>query len=243
MLDTRLHGRDKQIDIRKGESDIAAADPQLADPKRTLLGFDQEAWLARELRASKDRREPWRILGQQVMMAQLSRTRGHTLRNPDQWDGYGPARERLFEVLRKDDIRNNVVLTGDIHSSWCNELRSNPWAASATHAEAQLLGVEFVGPAVSSPGYLDPARATADAERVHSNSPHIKYVDLFKRGYCVLDVTRDRAQCEYYHLQTVSERSDAQELAMVYASEAGNNALKPSTAESRSALADPAPES
>src|SRR6185436_13794036 len=99
MLDSRLHGRDKQIDIKKGESDIAATDPQISDPKRTLLGFDQEAWLARELHASKERKEPWRILGQQVMMAQLSRTQGHTIRNPDQWDGYGPARERLFEVL------------------------------------------------------------------------------------------------------------------------------------------------
>jgi hypothetical protein len=39
----------------------------------------------------------------------------------------------------------------------------------------------------------------------------------------------------------VSERDQAQELAVVYASEAGNNALKPSTAEARSALAEPAP--
>jgi alkaline phosphatase D len=241
MLDTRLHGRDKQIDIKKGESDISATDPQMSDPKRTLLGFDQEAWLARELRTSKDRKQPWRILGQQVMMAQLSRTQGQTIRNPDQWDGYGPARERLFEVLRERDIRNNVVLTGDIHSSWCNELRSNPWATSTTADEARPLGVEFVGPAISSPGLRDQAQAAADSERVRSSSPHMKYVELHKRGYCVLDVTRDRAQCEYYHLQTVSERDKTEELAVVYASEAGSNTLKPSTAESRSPLAEPAP--
>ena len=159
MLDTRLHGRDKQIDIKKGESDIAATDPALSDAKRTLLGFDQEAWLARELRRSKDRKQPWRILGQQVMMAQLSRTQGRTIRNPDQWDGYAPTRERLFEVLRERDIRNNVVLTGDIHSTWCNDLSSNPWAASATADEARVVGVEFVGPAVSSPGLRDQTQA------------------------------------------------------------------------------------
>lgn len=241
MLDTRLHGRDKQIDLKKGESDIAAADPRISDEKRTLLGLDQETWLARELRASKGREQPWRILGQQVMMAQLSRTEGRTIRNPDQWDGYIPARERLFKVLRERDIRNNVVLTGDIHSSWCNELRSNPWAQSTTSDEARLLGVEFVGPAISSPGLRSEAEAVTEAEKVRAASPHIKWAELNKRGYGILDVTRDRTQCEYYHLPTVSERDNRQELAAVYASEAGNNALKPSTAEGRSALAEPAP--
>jgi alkaline phosphatase D len=241
MLDTRLHGRGKQVDIPSGESDIAATDPVIADAKRTLLGFDQERWLARELRRSKRRRQPWRILGQQVMMAQLSRTEGRTIRNPDQWDGYAPARERLFEVLRERDIRNNVVLTGDIHSSWCNELSSNPWATSARVDEARIVGVEFVGPAVSSPGLREQAKAVADAERVRSTSPHMKYVELHKRGYGILDVTRDRAQCEFYHLSTVSVRDGQQELAAVYASEAGNNVLKPGMAEPRSPLAEPAP--
>jgi alkaline phosphatase D len=120
-------------------------------------------------------------------------------------------------------------------------LRSNPWAAAATTDEARLLGVEFVGPAVSSPGLRSEAEAVIDAERVRSTSPHMKWLELHKRGYGILDVTRERAQCEYYHLPTVSVRDNRQELAAVYASEAGNNALKPATAEPRSALAEPAP--
>jgi alkaline phosphatase D len=83
----------------------------------------------------------------------------------------------------------------------------------------------------------------ADAERVRSTSPHIKYVELHKRGYGILDVTRERAQCELYHLSTVSVRDERQELAAVYASEAGNNALKPGVAESLGPLAEPAPKS
>lgn len=47
-------------------------------------------------------------------------------------------------------------------------------------------------------------------------------------------MTRDRAQCEFYHLPTVSERDKREELAVVYASEGGNNALKVGTAEPRS---------
>jgi alkaline phosphatase D len=176
-----------------------------------------------------------------VMIAQLSRTQGRTIRNPDQWDGYAPARERLFKVLRDRDIRNNVVLTGDIHSTWCNDLSSNPWAASATADEARVVGVEFVGPAVSSPGQRDQAQAAADSERLRSTSPHMKYVERYHRGYGVLDVTRERAQCEFYHLPTVSVRDGRQELAVVYASEAGNNSLKSAAAEARAALAEPAP--
>ena len=76
---------------------------------------------------------------------------------------------------------------------------------------------------------------------MRSTSPHIKYVELHRRGYGVLDVTRDRAQCEWYHLPTVSVRDERQELAAVYASEAGNNALKSATAESRGPLAEQAP--
>jgi alkaline phosphatase D len=241
MLDTRLHGRDKQVDFKPGEQEVPATDAQLIDPKRTLLGFDQEKWLAHELRKSKDHKRPWRILGQQVMMAQLSRTQGRSIRNPDQWDGYGPTRERLFQVLRERDIRNNVVLTGDIHSTWCNDLSSNPWATSATAEEARIVGVEFVGPAVSSPAERDQAQAAANSEKIRSVSPHMKYVERYSRGYGILDVTRERAQCEFYHLPTVSVPDERQDLAVVYASEAGNNSLKTGSAQKRGALAEPAP--
>jgi alkaline phosphatase D len=240
MLDTRLHGRDLQAAFKPGESDLPFSDPTIADPARTLLGLDQEKWLERQLRGSRERQQPWRILGQQVMLAHLSRTQGRTLRNPDQWDGYAPARERLFKVLRERDIRNNVVLTGDIHSSWCNDLSSNPWAPAATTDEARVVGVEFVGPAVSSPGLRDAPQAAIEARERRAASPHIKYLELHKRGYCILDVTRDRAQCEIYHLPTVSVRDGGQQLAAVFASEAGNNALKPSTAVAVDAVSAPA---
>jgi len=133
------------------------------------------------------------------------------------------------------------VLTGDIHSTWCNDLSSNPWATSTTADEARIVGVEFVGPAVSSPGERDKAQAASNSERLRSISPHMKYIERYSRGYGILDVTRDRAQCEFYHLPTVSVPDSHQELAVVYASEAGNNALKPASAEARGALAEPAP--
>ncbi|HKE93355.1 MAG TPA: alkaline phosphatase D family protein, partial [Povalibacter sp.] len=210
MLDTRLHGRDMQAAFKTGQSELPVTDPTIADPSRTLLGFDQEQWLERQLWQSNQRGATWRILGQQVMMAQLSATFGRTIINPDQWDGYAPARERLFSVLREHQIRNNVVLTGDIHSSWCNDLTSNPWDPTGAYNPATgagIVGVEFVTPAVSSPGPVqDPAQAAVVAGQLRFVSPHMKYINLFRRGYGVLDVDRERARCEIYHVSTVDSR-------------------------------------
>jgi alkaline phosphatase D len=251
MLDTRLHGRDLQAAFKTGQAELPVTDPVISDASRTLLGFDQEQWLEQQLWNSKARGARWRILGQQVMMAQLSATFGQTIINPDQWDGYAPARERLFRQLIDNNIGNNignnVVLTGDIHSSWCSDLTLNPWDPSGYDPASGtgVVGAEFVAPAVSSPGPIsDASTAAVVAGQLRFVSPHMKYIDLYHRGYGVLDVTHERALCQLYHVATVDARSTEQSLATVLVSEAGNNALQPGTAvASSTATADPAPAS
>lgn len=245
MLDTRLHGRDRQAGFKTGESELPSNDPTIADPSRTLLGLDQEQWLAQQLFASKTRGATWRVLGQQVMMAQLSSSFGATIINPDQWDGYAPARQRLFDHLRDHAIGNNVVLTGDIHSSWCNDLTARPW--DPTHydptSSKNVLGVEFVTPAVTSPGPIpDPTIAAATAAQLKLISPHLKYIDLNRRGYAVVDLDRERAQSDIYHVDTIDAPSDNERLAASFISEAGNNALRAASgASAQRVLAEPAP--
>jgi alkaline phosphatase D len=51
MLDTRLHGRDLQAAF-KGAPVLPVNDPVIADPNRSLLGFDQEEWLYAALSGS-----------------------------------------------------------------------------------------------------------------------------------------------------------------------------------------------
>jgi alkaline phosphatase D len=245
MLDTRIHGRDKQLVAKSADTQLFVDDPVIADPKRTLLGFDQERWLSKQLTDSKRRDTPWRLLGQQVMMAQLSLTKGTTLRNADQWDGYGPARDRLFKQFVDQRIDNNIVLTGDIHSSWCNDLASKPWDTNAYNPATGkgALGVEFITPAVSSPGPVtDPVDAANRAKQIPAISPHIKYLDLVQRGYGLLDVTRERAQCEIYHVPTVESRVDGERLAAAFVSESHRNGLQQSaSATPPRSSAEPAP--
>lgn len=232
MLDTRLHGRDLQAAFKTGQSELPANDPVIADGTRTLLGFDQEAWLERQLWNSKMRDTRWRVLGQQVMMAQLSATFGQTIINPDQWDGYRPARERLYRHLLDNNIENNVVLTGDIHSSWGSDLTLNPWGGGYNPATgAGVVGAEFVCPAVTSPGPIpDPATAEGLAAQLRLASPHMKYINLYRRGYGVLDLNHERVQCEIYHVATVDVKSEQEELATVMVSEAGNNVVREESA-------------
>lgn len=214
MLDTRLVGRDQQ----------AANFPASLNPDRTLLGYEQEEWLEAQLQNSRNRDTRWRALGQQVMMSQLVGPTGPL--NPDQWDGYSAARGRLLGTLDRNFVNNTVVLTGDIHSSWANEISVNPFAA----ATARRQMVEFVTPAVSSPGIDDRAQANELQAQIGATHPHVRYVELFRRGYVLMDVTRDRIQGEFYHIATITERRAAEEFARAFQVAAGSSTLTPATA-------------
>ena len=70
MLDTRLVGRDRQIEITSLVNPATAASAQaaLVSPSRQLLGLEQLGWLQARLQASTAR---WQVLGQQVLMARM----------------------------------------------------------------------------------------------------------------------------------------------------------------------------
>jgi alkaline phosphatase D len=224
MLDTRLYGRDQQA---VSPADVAT----INDPRRQLLGVEQETWLFNRLYHSQAQGVRWRVLGQQVMMAQLSATRGASVINVDQWDGYAPARERLYRHVVDTGVSNLVVLTGDIHSSWANELTFNPFdSASYDPVSGRgALGVELVAPAVSSPGIENEQEAAQTAAGLRAVSPHMKYIELNKRGYVLVDLDRDRMQAEWYHVPGVRERTDAQTLAAAFVCNSGSNHLEPTT--------------
>jgi alkaline phosphatase D len=245
MLDTRLHGRDLQAAF-KGSQFLPMNDPIIVDPNRSLLGFDQEAWLYDALSGSQARGARWRFIGQQVMMAQLAApgTNGATTLNPDQWDGYAPARQRLFRHLADNYIDNTVVLTGDIHSGWCNDLAFSPWDPGAYNPTTGqgVVGVEFVSPAISSPGPIpDPAEAVSTATALRVTSPHMKYIDLYRRGYVLVDADRERVQGEIWHVPTIDVPSPGETYSAGFVNLAGANGLQAASGPSASrSNADPA---
>jgi alkaline phosphatase D len=163
------------------------------------------------------------------MLAQLSATRGAVPINVDQWDGYAAARSRLFQHIRDTNIDNVVVLTGDIHSSWANDLTPNPYDGAAYDpATGQgSLGVEIVCPGVTSPGIEDPATAQQNAIQLRAVSPHMKYIEMNKRGFVIVDINRERMQADWYHLPTVREQTNELIFAAALTSVSGANHFTP----------------
>ena len=217
MLDTRGL-RDQQAPGNDAKT--------LADPKRSLLGAAQEAWLFDQLRASQRAGSPWRILGQQILFATLSFP-GLPVANPDLWDGYQPARNRLFDLLASDKITDVAILTGDIHSSWAFDVPRNPWSGYDPTTGAGSVAVELVTPAVSSPPFFASAELRERAAKLRPLARHLKFLEGERNGYMLLDVTRNRIQAEWYHVPTVAQRTDTETRAASFVCERGSSRLSP----------------
>ena len=189
LLDDRQY-RDPQACPRPGRggsNTVRLRDcPALLDPARTLLGAEQERWLADGW--SLDR--PWNLLAQQTLMARHSweDPAGNSKDDPrgmywtDGWDGYAPARNRLLGTVAQRQVPGVVVLGGDVHANYVADLK-----ADYDDPKAPVVASEFCGTSISSLG-LDQARL--DAAR--PLNPHVQYARADQRGYVQLRVTREQ---------------------------------------------------
>ena len=242
MLDTRLFGREQQAPMLiDGVTSELLVSPQelffflneINRADRQLLGAEQESWLYQQIEQAVDSSTQWHLIGQQVMMGQLTvAAEGlppgvRIPLNTDQWDGYAGARNRFLDFLQTQNIENTVILTGDFHSSWAHDITFNPYdntmydGATGTGSRA----VEFVGPAISSPFFVDPDPALVKGLEQFAlfNNPHTKYVDLENNGYMVVDIDRYRARAEYYHIDNVLNPDTGESLAAAVETVTGSN--------------------
>ncbi|MFH1321004.1 MAG: alkaline phosphatase D family protein [Bacteroidota bacterium] len=190
FLDTRLIGRD--------DPEGLAVD----DPDKTILGEKQYDWFVNELSNSQyvDSVQ-WKLIAQQVMFAPLGLL---VYTNKDQWDGYTVERQKILNYINYFNIENTVILTGDIHTSWANDV-PNPTLGTYGPNGAGCGTVEFVTPSVTSPS-VDFGAPVGEAAVLAAN-PHMKYVDLENRGYYILDVNKNRTQADWYFVNTIDDQS------------------------------------
>ncbi|MEY4549187.1 MAG: Phospholipase precursor [Pseudomonadota bacterium] len=193
MLDTRHQARAAQGN--------PCNEQQLGDPARELLGGEQEAWLGEQLTSSQARGARWRLIGQQVIFAPLWRSDAGCVVTADNWDGYSASRERVFNLLDRAGIDNVIVLTGDAHASWGNDVPRDPFAPGAYDPESGRGSrlVELVTPPLSSP-----PRGNSERE-IRLLNPHVKFSEQQSHGYLLLDVTPERAQAEWHLVPTVRQ--------------------------------------
>jgi alkaline phosphatase D len=210
------------LDTRQFRDDQAAGDgqdppnPASLDPGRTLTGDAQERWLLDGLAASS---ATWNVLAQQIFMAQWDFDTGDGQRfSMDSWDGYVGSRNRILGFVAERDVRDLVVITGDVHSNWANELK-----ADFADPESETLGVEFVGTSITSGG--DGADTNPSSEAIVAENPHIKFFNG-QRGYVRCTLTPSAWQSDYRVVPYVTEPGAPIYTRASFATEAGNPGLQ-----------------
>ena len=242
MLDTRLVGRDQQL---THDMNIDQLRSQLADPARSMLGAEQESFLASELQRSKDAGIPWQVIGQQVVMGRknipqladeefpvdvreaMRNSRYAMLRqrgqlglplNLDAWDGYPANRERVLQQFR-EHANNVVVLAGDTHSAWAFDLHDE---------DGDAVAVEFGTPSVTSPGFENfmPLPEDQLVSAFMRNSPEMRYMRGLGRGWMELDITREQVATRFYYVSSILEQEYEVEETAALTCAAGEHVIR-----------------
>lgn len=190
------------------------------DKAMTMMGWEQEAWLADAMARSVAAGTRWQMVGFGTIMghtvtprqatewispdaserAKLYVKAGVALAqaglpmNFDNWGGYPAARARFLSSAQGMGA-NLIVLAGDSHNAWAYDLAQ----------DGKPAGVEFAGHSVSSPGYegsikVDPklvARSLVDA------NSELKWCDTSNRGYMAVTVTPDSVRNDWLFVDTV----------------------------------------
>jgi hypothetical protein len=165
------------------------------DPGRTLTGVEQERWLLDGLAASEAR---WNILVKQVFFAQIDFQGGDERQfQMDAWDGYPGCRDRIVDFVARRGVENPVVITGNVHRNWYNELLSD-----FDDPDSPSVGTEFVGTSITSGG--EGSDVHADTAAILAENPHIKFFNG-QRGYVRCRLTQDAWQADYRVLPYVKE--------------------------------------
>ncbi|MEO1996187.1 MAG: alkaline phosphatase D family protein [Planctomycetaceae bacterium] len=186
VLDTRQYRSDQPC-----ETKYRTPCDGIYDPRATMLGDAQEKWLCKGLDASGAR---WNVLAQQVMMARPDfvykpHKEGEITFCMDKWDGYHVPRTRLLQYLTDHQISNPVVLTGDVHCNWANDLK-----VDFDRPESETVATEFVGTSISTKG--DGSEGKAVEEAVRGANPFVKFYNS-ERGYVRCELTADEWRSDY----------------------------------------------
>jgi alkaline phosphatase D len=211
VLDTRQYRSDQPC----GDGNKPQCDEAL-DPRGTLLGERQEAWLLDGLTTSHGR---WNVLAQQVMMAPVDRIPGEAVGLAmDQWPGYEMNRRRILRAFHERKVSNPVVIAGDIHTNWANNL-----LADFDNLESRVVASEFVGTSISSGG--DGVASPNRLEELLAENPFVKFHNA-QRGYVRCEVTPEQWRTDYRVVEFVKNPGAAISTAASFVAENGQPGLQ-----------------
>ena len=226
MLDTRIIGRDEQAPLTSDPSLLSADRTMLGtEQKAWFLDQLEQSTAKWKLIGNQVIFSEFNIGWSGGLVGQSFERAESTFL--DIWDGYPYERSQLVNFIRDEEIDNVVILTGDFHTSMAYEVVDPPVQVAFVDGKpaytlanydpetgAGAVAVEFASPSVASANFDEtaspfialalqnqlnqPLAASLDLGTGNPN-PHMKYVDLIKHGYFVLDVLEDRVQADYFY--------------------------------------------
>jgi alkaline phosphatase D len=113
--------------------------------------------------------------------------------NLDAWDGYPAGRERLYAAFAEAGVQP-IVLAGDSHAFWVNELKD---ASGARRA------IEFGTSAVSSPSIGDAIGGFPLGAALMQANDEVVFCDQSAKGFIVMTLTADRADAALMRVSTI----------------------------------------
>lgn len=213
VLDTRQHRTDQPNGDKKSPLNDAAL-----SPNNSLLGVQQREWLQSRLLSSQGQ---WNVLAQQVLMA-LVGGRGKDDSSfgygMDVWAGAANERIRLMEFLAERRIPNPIVLTGDIHSNWVNNLRVDD-----RYVDTPVVATEFVGTSLSSSG--NGVQKTDMHDAMRAANPCVQFHNA-ERGYVLCNVTPNLWTSEFRVIDDVLKPGGKVSTRATFVVEAGQAGAK-----------------
>lgn len=139
----------------------------------------------------------------------------------DIWDGYPAERDEIIDFTIDNEIDNSVWLTGDFHSTFCFDVAKRPsllpFLAGVSpdqptydpDTQEGSIAVEFATPSITSANFDENLGAFVAAffeSQINTvipsigvnPNPHLRFNDLDRHGYFILDVTEEKVQADYY---------------------------------------------
>lgn len=195
-------------------------DPLTYDtPNRTMHGQQQMEWMAQQLKSSTAK---WKIVANQVVFASyvFKGPLSIPLHQPAGWDANPLDRKKIIDTVNFYNIKNMVVLSGDIHVGMAFDIPNGvvPYNASTGAGSA---GVEFVCDNVSEGDVLPNAESY-----MYQNNAHLKFFKSKSQGYCIVDVTPNSVCCDYWETSSVKTSNQQQKFLATFCTVQNENHLK-----------------
>lgn len=113
--------------------------------------------------------------------------------NLDSWDGYPVDRERMLGTFKAAGA-HPLVLAGDSHAFWANELHD---------AGGALVAAEFGTTGITSPGAGDVIKDAPLNEGFMARNKEVVFNDHAAKGFILLTLTRDAAKADFIAMSTI----------------------------------------